>query len=123
VGKRRFKRLELMELADLTLVADFEAAIRSYTEFAEHVGRLIPVLVEVDTGVHRVGIAPEPAVVLENMIVRSDGLEFLGIVTHAGSDVQVISAGSTITAAYFRPDDGVTEIRRGTCTYNGPTNA
>jgi D-serine deaminase-like pyridoxal phosphate-dependent protein len=152
VGKRKFERLSsVMELADVTLAADSEAVIQSYIEFAEHVGRVIPVLVEVDTGMHRVGVAPERAVVLANMIAKSHVLEFRGIMTHAGQvhdvtaaldiaavarqeattmgavrqdiertglDVQVISAGSTITAAYFRPEDGITEIRPGTYIYN-----
>ena len=152
VGKRKFERLgSVMGLANVTLAADSEAVIESYIEFAEHVGRVIPVLVEVDTGMHRVGVAPKRAVVLANMIAKSHGLEFRGIMTHAGQvhdvtaaadiaavarqeaatmgavrqdvertglDVQVISAGSTITAAYFRPEDGITEIRPGTYIYN-----
>jgi D-serine deaminase-like pyridoxal phosphate-dependent protein len=140
-----------MGLANVILAADSEAVIESYIEFAEHVGQVIPVLVEVDTGMHRVGVAPKRAVVLANMIAKSHGLEFRGIMTHAGQvhdvtaaadiaavarqeaatmgavrqdvertglDVQVISAGSTITAAYFRPEDGITEIRPGTYIYN-----
>jgi D-serine deaminase-like pyridoxal phosphate-dependent protein len=152
VGKRKFERLaSVIGLADITLAADSEAVIQSYIEFAEHVGRVIPVLVEVDTGMHRVGVAPERAAVLANIISKSHKLAFRGIMTHAGQvhdvtaaldiaavarheattmgavredierarlDVPVISAGSSITAAYFRPEDGITEIRPGTYIYN-----
>lgn len=36
----------------------------------------------------------------------------------AGLDVEVVSAGSTITSSYLRGSDGITEIRPGTYIYN-----
>lgn len=36
----------------------------------------------------------------------------------AGLDVEVVSAGSTITSTYLRGSDGITEIRPGTYIYN-----
>jgi D-serine deaminase-like pyridoxal phosphate-dependent protein len=36
----------------------------------------------------------------------------------AGVDVEVVSAGSTITTPYLSSDDGVTEVRPGTYVYN-----
>jgi len=36
----------------------------------------------------------------------------------AGMEVEVVSAGSTLTAPYLMADDGITEIRPGTYIYN-----
>jgi D-serine deaminase-like pyridoxal phosphate-dependent protein len=36
----------------------------------------------------------------------------------AGLDIEVVSAGSTLTAPYLMADDGITEIRPGTYIYN-----
>lgn len=36
----------------------------------------------------------------------------------AGLDVEIVSAGSTITSSYLRGSDGITEIRPGTYIYN-----
>lgn len=48
--------------------------------------------------------------------------EIMGLVREdlkrAGLDVEVVSAGSCITAPYFRSDDAITEVRPGTYIYN-----
>jgi D-serine deaminase-like pyridoxal phosphate-dependent protein len=49
------------------------------------VGRPIPVLVEVDAGLHRLGRAPgEPTVALASEVAAVEGVELLGLLTHAG---------------------------------------
>lgn len=65
VGRRKFERLApLFDQASITLAADSSEVIRSYGEFAAHIGRDVPVMLEVDVGMHRVGIAPENVVAL-----------------------------------------------------------
>jgi D-serine deaminase-like pyridoxal phosphate-dependent protein len=152
IGARKFERLaSLLDRATVTLVADSPAVIRGYAEFAAATGLHVSVMLELDSGMHRVGVAPEHAVALSEQIRGSARLSFAGIMTHAGHthdataaveiaaiarreaelmgmvredleragfDVPVVSAGSTITAPYFRPGDAVTEIRPGTYIYN-----
>lgn len=152
VGAAKFARLApVFDIAKITLAADSNPVIGLYAAFAESIGRNIPVLLEIDTGMHRAGIAPETAVPLAQAISRTKSLTFLGIMTHAGQthdvtsptdiaavarreaaimgnvredleragfSVPVVSAGSSITAPYFREGDGITEIRPGTYIYN-----
>jgi D-serine deaminase-like pyridoxal phosphate-dependent protein len=152
VGRRKFERLApLFDQASVTLAADSSEVIRSYAEFAAHIGRDVPVLLEVDAGMHRVGIAPENVVTLAKELSRTPRLLLRGVMTHAGHthdvtaaadiaaiarheaeimglvredleraglDVEVVSAGSCITAPYFRSDDAITEVRPGTYIYN-----
>ncbi len=152
VGARKFERLApLFDQATITLAADSHAVIESYAAFADRIGRTVPVLIEIDTGMGRVGVRPGGAVDLARAIATSGTLAFRGIMTHAGQThdvtsladivavarreatimggvrqdleragfaVPVVSAGSSITAPYFRPDDGITEIRPGTYIYN-----
>jgi D-serine deaminase-like pyridoxal phosphate-dependent protein len=152
VGRRKFERLApLFDQASVTLAADSSAVIRSYAEFAAHIDRDVPVLLEVDAGMHRVGIAPENVVTLGKELSRTPRLLLRGVMTHAGHthdvtaaadiadiaryeaeimglvredlmraglDVEVVSAGSCITAPYFRSDDAITEVRPGTYIYN-----
>jgi D-serine deaminase-like pyridoxal phosphate-dependent protein len=82
------------KLARLAALLD-RAAVRvslDTIEVAEGLGRLgtqrgadIPVLVEVDTGLHRMGRAPgEPSARLALEIARVPGVEVIGLLTHAG---------------------------------------
>ena len=47
-------------------------------------GVVIPYLIEVDTGLGRAGISPDQVVSLAGRLARLDGLQFEGIITHAG---------------------------------------
>ena len=84
-GTRKLSRLaEAFRLADLTLVADSVEILDGYITLARTVARPIDVLVEVDTGMHRVGALPDRVTVLARHIERSSRLRFRGILTHAG---------------------------------------
>ncbi|MFF3468031.1 alanine racemase [Streptomyces sp. NPDC002619] len=61
-----------------------QRAVQGYRELARSTGRTIPVLVEVDTGMNRVGAAPAAVVKLAEEVSRAPGLEFRGVMTHAG---------------------------------------
>jgi len=152
VGPRKLDRLaDLFAVTDITLVADSLEVIDGYVTLARRAARPVSVLVEVDTGMHRVGAAPDRVSELARQIARSSGLEFRGILTHAGHahdetdqlgieriarqeaatmgdvrasleraghHVDVVSAGSTLTARYLSAADGISEIRPGTYVYN-----
>lgn len=85
VGMRKLERLaEVFRVADIMLVADSVDVLEGYVTFARTVARSINVLVEVDTGMHRIGAAPDRVTMLARHIERSSGLRFRGILTHAG---------------------------------------
>jgi D-serine deaminase-like pyridoxal phosphate-dependent protein len=152
VGQRKLERLaEVCRSADVLLVADSAEVADGYHGLARQVGRELSVLIEVDTGMHRVGVAPRRVIGLARHIGQSGGLRCRGILTHAGHahdvtsqlgiehvarqeaavmgrlreeleqaghEVDVVSAGSTLTARYLSAADGITEIRPGTYIYN-----
>jgi D-serine deaminase-like pyridoxal phosphate-dependent protein len=85
VGARKLERLAAVcTLAEVTLVADSGPVIDGYQALADRTGRPLGVLVEVDSGMHRVGAAPGDVAELADCIGRCAGLRFRGILTHAG---------------------------------------
>ncbi len=85
VGARKLGRLtSVCRAAQVTLVADSATVIDGYHEVARRAGRPLAVLIEVDTGMRRSGAAPEAIPELAALVAKSDGLEFAGILTHAG---------------------------------------
>lgn len=152
VGARKLDRLApLVDTGRLTLVTDSLAVTEGYRQLAAHTGREIPVLVEVDTGMDRVGVNPSGLLELASAVQATPGLRLRGIMTHAGHahdaddregiiatarsearimgdarevleraglELEVVSAGSTITTPYLQSSDGITEVRPGTYVYN-----
>jgi len=152
VGEAKLARLlPLCADGGTTLTADSLDVAEGYSRMAAAAGRTLPVLLEIDSGMHRTGIAPQLAGKLGTKIAALAGVELIGILTHAGHahdvtaqpdieavarheaaamgrardeldsngiPVQVVSAGSTITAPYLSADDGITEIRPGTYVFN-----
>jgi D-serine deaminase-like pyridoxal phosphate-dependent protein len=85
VGPRKLSRLaEVCRAVPVTLVADSAAVIDGYSEVARQARRTLTVLVEVDTGMCRVGALPHAVPELAALVGKSAGLEFGGILTHAG---------------------------------------
>jgi D-serine deaminase-like pyridoxal phosphate-dependent protein len=91
VGARKLDRLAAVcrtagaaGIAGVTLVADSAAVADGYQEVARRAGHALRVLIEVDTGMRRVGAAPDTVPALARHISRCPGLEFHGILTHAG---------------------------------------
>jgi D-serine deaminase-like pyridoxal phosphate-dependent protein len=152
LGQRKLNRLApLLKAGGLTLVSDSLQITEGYKQLAAALGCVIPVALEVDSGMNRVGADPHEVITLALDIARAKGLHFRGIITHAGHahdpedqlgimniarneamimgkireeleaaglEVEIVSAGSTITAPYLRASDGITEIRPGTYVYN-----
>lgn len=85
VGERKLQRLRpLVDAGVLTLVTDSEEVAAGYSRLAVSVGRQLPVLVEIDSGMHRVGVSPADAGSVGAAVAAMPGLELRGILTHAG---------------------------------------
>jgi D-serine deaminase-like pyridoxal phosphate-dependent protein len=85
VGARKFERIApLFHQGELTLVTDSKAVTADYRQLAQNIGRPVSVLVEVDSGMHRVGIDPRNIVEVVKDVTRGNDLTFRGIMTHAG---------------------------------------
>jgi D-serine deaminase-like pyridoxal phosphate-dependent protein len=85
IGPRKLERLDaLAGDRRLTLVTDSLEITEEYRRYAKSLGVNIRVLVDVDTGMHRVGADPDEVLTVALDVARADGLEFLGIMTHAG---------------------------------------
>jgi D-serine deaminase-like pyridoxal phosphate-dependent protein len=133
------------------MVTDSVEIAEGYSRLAAEVGRDLRVLLEIDTGMHRVGVEPARAADVAHQIAALPGLVFTGLLTHAGHahdmgtqrdiaavardearqlvsareavearglPVDVVSAGSSLTAPYLDAADGITEMRPGTYILN-----
>jgi D-serine deaminase-like pyridoxal phosphate-dependent protein len=152
VGEAKLARLvPLVADGGITLVTDSVEVAEGYSQLSSKAARTLPVLLEIDSGMHRAGVSPAHAGLVAAKIAALPGLDLHGILTHAGHahdvttqpeveavaraearamqqaresleaakiTVQVVSAGSTITAPYLSADDGITEIRPGTYVFN-----
>lgn len=86
VDPRKIERLlHLRGEARLAVLVESEEGRRRWDEAAGRTGRPVPVLLEVDTGMHRTGVADgEAALPLARAIAGSENLELRGVLTHAG---------------------------------------
>lgn len=86
VGERKIGRLvALARTGRIAVVVDDEAAIASLAAAARSAGVQLDVLVEVDVGQGRAGVAPGPAAArLAHLIARAPGLRFAGIQAYHG---------------------------------------
>jgi D-serine deaminase-like pyridoxal phosphate-dependent protein len=140
VGEAKLARLEaLLQRADVTVSADDERLLAGLGAAATAAGKELPVLVECDTGLGRVGVgSPEAAAELAGAIARTDGLRFDGFMTYpspagaveflsaaiagaerAGLEVRSVSTGGTPgmwRSSELRPT--VTEYRAGTYVFH-----
>src|SRR3954451_11876959 len=139
----------LADRVTLSFIVDDPDVARAWSALGVRRGRQLNVLVKVDVGFHRCGIDPAgertPAVVAE--IAALPGLNFLGLLSHAGHgygagsaaeaeaiavdearmlrdlaaasqvDCREISVGATPTARFSARQPGVTEMRPGNYVY------
>jgi D-serine deaminase-like pyridoxal phosphate-dependent protein len=72
-------------LHDFMIVADSAVCVDGYAEAARASGKRLKLLVDVDIGLHRTGIAPgEPAAALAGRIAADPNLQFMGLQGYAG---------------------------------------
>jgi D-serine deaminase-like pyridoxal phosphate-dependent protein len=76
----------LLERTRLSFIVDHPEVARGWSEAMTRVGRTVDVLVKVDVGFHRCGIAPDPgtAVPFLAMVASLPGLTLKGLLSHAG---------------------------------------
>jgi len=95
VGRGKINRLvALAKRATIGVCADDAGNVRNMEAAAKAVGVRLSVLVEVDVGAGRCGVAPGPAVVeLARVIADSPHLRFAGIQAYQGKAQHIYNAG------------------------------
>ncbi|HEY2595877.1 MAG TPA: alanine racemase, partial [Chloroflexota bacterium] len=85
-GRRKLRRAaELQEQGSVAVGLDSLAAARELSDAANERGVRIPLLIEVDTGLHRAGLPPGETVAdLAGRVAALPGVDLRGVFTHAG---------------------------------------
>ncbi len=101
IGEAKLARLRaLMERAQVRTTTDSVEVAEGLGTVGRDLGRDVEVLIEVDTGHHRVGRAPgAPTVELVQQVARVPGVEIVGLLTHAGHAYRSANADELGTAA------------------------
>lgn len=85
VGRAKVSRLvPLLRRGTTRLVTDSVDVSRGYSEAAQTAGVVAPLLIEIDSGMHRTGVRPDDAGQLASAVASLPGLAVEGILTHAG---------------------------------------
>lgn len=86
VGAQKLARLaDLAERASISATVDSDEVAAGISRVARERGLVLPVLLEVDTGMHRLGVLPgAPAADLAERIAALPGLELRGVFAHEG---------------------------------------
>jgi D-serine deaminase-like pyridoxal phosphate-dependent protein len=86
VGEAKLRRLgDLLERARVRVSLDSVEVAEGLGRVGRELGRDLEVLVEVDTGLHRLGRPPGPPTAeLVGLVARVPGVEVVGLLTHAG---------------------------------------
>ena len=90
VGPIKQRRLfSLLERgADITTIVDHQEIASGLSRAAVHYGHELPVMVDVDVGMHRTGVlAGKPTVELALEVARLPGLRLQGLLTHEGHSI------------------------------------
>ena len=101
VGERKLERLRgLLERAQVRVSLDAVEVAEGVGRVGKELGRDVPVLVEVDTGLHRMGReAGDPSARLALDIAGVPGVEVVGLLTHAGHAYRAGDPGELRTIA------------------------
>lgn len=115
LGERKLMRLmQLAEQAEITVALDSEEAVKQLGEAADLHERPVQVLVEVDAGLGRMGVAdPADAVRLARCIARYRSLEFAGITFYPGH-IKMLDehTGDAVRAVSEHVDRFYNELRK-----------
>jgi D-serine deaminase-like pyridoxal phosphate-dependent protein len=101
VGEQKLARLRaLMERARVRTTTDSVEVAEGLGGVGRDLGRDVEILVEVDTGLHRVGRPPgAPTLELVREVSRVPGVEVIGLLTHAGHAYRSVNAEELRIAA------------------------
>ena len=86
VGETKLGRMaDLLARARIRVSLDTLEVAEGLGRLGDSLGRDVPVLVEIDSGLHRMGRPPgEPSASLARDVARVPGIELVGLLTHAG---------------------------------------
>jgi len=86
---------------DLAVVADRVDVARALGEKSAQLGVEVPVMIELDAGEHRSGVAPDSEALVElgTVLHRAPGLSLRGVLTHAGHSYGCRSVDAVQTVA------------------------
>jgi D-serine deaminase-like pyridoxal phosphate-dependent protein len=100
-GEAKLARLRvLLERSVIRVSLDSVEVAEGIGRIGRDLGRDVPVLVEVDTGLHRLGRPPGgPSVDLVEEVARIEGVEVIGLLTHAGHAYRSTTPDELRTAA------------------------
>jgi D-serine deaminase-like pyridoxal phosphate-dependent protein len=147
IGEPKLRRLAAVAgLTRVTVALDSMAAAHQLSQMADASGARFGVLVEVDAGLGRVGVAPPDALALARAVAALPGLEWRGIAFYpghikdqdeaklaalsemvgrmvaelagAGMKPEIVSGGSTPALYHSHEIEGLNEIRPGTYVFN-----
>jgi D-serine deaminase-like pyridoxal phosphate-dependent protein len=147
VGEPKLRRLaSIAAITRVTVALDSLAAAQMLSRAAETAGVRFGVLVEVDVGLGRAGVAPSEALELTRAVAAMPRLDWRGIafypghlkqadpagiaalsdtvrglrdeLAQAGFDPEIVSGGSTPLLFHSHLVEGVNEIRPGTYIFN-----
>ncbi len=147
IGAPKLRRLAAVAgITRVTVALDSLFAAEQLSQAAVSAGAKFGVLVEIDVGLGRVGVAPADAVALAKSIAALPGLEWRGITFYPGHikdqdagklaalsatvggivaefkaadfTPEIVSGGSTPALYHSHEIEGLTEIRPGTYVFN-----
>jgi D-serine deaminase-like pyridoxal phosphate-dependent protein len=147
IGEPKLRRLVAVAgMTKVTIALDSLVAARLLSQAAEAFGARFGVLVEIDVGLGRVGVAPADALDLTRAVMALPGLDWRGITfypghikdqnaeklaelsrtvggivgefTAAGLKPEIVSGGSTPALYHSHEIEGLNEIRPGTYVFN-----
>ena len=83
-GEIKLARLEkLLEKADVSISLDSAEVARGISAVGEEIGKRIPILLKINTGLNRCGVLPgKDTLAIAEQIASLPGVDFIGILTH-----------------------------------------
>jgi len=102
VGQRKVERLvELAKRAKVSVGVDSVEVAAPISMIGAHAGIRMPVLIEVDIGLHRCGVSPEAALDLARDLNALPGVSLVGIFTYGGQVYQARNDNEAAGVAAF----------------------
>lgn len=85
IGLAKLSRLaQLMRTVRISVALDSYEAAAGISRIAADTGQAVPVLLEINTGLDRLGVKPEEAVAIAIRIASLSHIDLVGILTHEG---------------------------------------
>lgn len=101
VGPEKLARLSsLMERAEISISLDSIEAALGLSDLGQSLGKKIPVLLKINTGLDRVGVTPTEAQGIGEEIAALPGVDLIGILTHEGHSLHEQSLEGAKQAAW-----------------------